>query len=169
MMLFSYNGLFAAEFQVPTLVQAFFVIQCLWTGIMGVLCTYDPKFSSAISETGVFRREGSKEKFAHPNVRSAWSVRGGSMFMVAAGALYFGTRETYLVALAAKLYQKEVRAQWATKGQETMELAVNQAAAMIMTVEAVAVMVVPVVEDLAVVGQVPVLVGQGNANINSEI
>ena len=39
----------------------------------------------------------------HPNVRGAWSVRGGSMFLVAAGALYFGTRETYLVAMAASL------------------------------------------------------------------
>ena len=105
-MIDSYNGLFAAEFQVPTLVQAFFVIQCAWTGIMGCLCTYDPAFSAAIAETGVFRREGSKEKIVHPNVRGAWSVRGGSMFLVAAGALFFGTRETYLVAMAAIIWRE---------------------------------------------------------------
>ena len=105
-MIASHNGLFAAEFQVPTLVQVFFVIQCLWTGMMGLLCTYDPALSSSISDTGVFRREGSKEKFVHPNVRGAWSVRGGSMFLVAAGALYFGTRETYLVAMAAIIWRE---------------------------------------------------------------
>ena len=96
----SYNGLFAAEFQVPTLVQAFFVIQMIWTGVMGTLITYDPAFSP-INDTGVFTRKGSKETVVHPNVRGAWSVRGGSMFLVAAGALFFGTRETYLVAMAA--------------------------------------------------------------------
>ena len=95
-----HNGLFDAEFQVPTLVQIFFVIQCIWTGVMGFLCTYDPAVSP-INDTGVFTRKGSKEQFVHPNVRGAWSVRGGSMFLVAAGALYFGTRETYLVAMAA--------------------------------------------------------------------
>ena len=95
-----HNGLFDAEFQVPTLVQLFFVIQCIWTGVMGFLCTYEPAFSP-INDTGVFTRKGSREQFVHPNVRGAWSVRGGSMFLVAAGALYFGTRETYLVAMAA--------------------------------------------------------------------
>ena len=102
-----YNGLFAAEFQVPTLVQVFFVIQCVWTGVMGVLCTYDPDFSP-INDTGVFVRKGSrsKDEFVHPNVRGAWSVRGGSMFLVAAGALFFGTRETYLVAMAAIMWRE---------------------------------------------------------------
>ena len=100
-----HNGLFAAEFQVPTLVQAFFVIQCIWTGVMGLLCTYDPEFSP-INDTGVFTRRGSKEQFVHPNVRAAWNVRGGSMFLVAAGALYFGTRETYLVAMAAIIWRE---------------------------------------------------------------
>ena len=94
------NGLFAASFQVPTLVQVFFVIQLIWTGTMGLLVTYDPTFSP-INDTGVFTRKGSKEQFVHPNVRGAWSVRGGSMFLVAAGALFFGTRECYLVAMAA--------------------------------------------------------------------
>ena len=101
----AYNGLFAAEFQVPTLVQAFFIIQCIWTGIMGLLITYDPTFSP-INDTGVFTRKGSKEQFVHPNVRGAWSVRGGAMFLVAAGALFFGTRETYLVALAAIIWRE---------------------------------------------------------------
>ena len=101
----SYNGLFAAEFQVPTLVQVFFVIQCVWTGIMGLLITYDPALSP-INATGVFTRKGSKEQAVHPNVRGAWSVRGGSMFLVAAGALFFGTRETYLVAMAAIVWRE---------------------------------------------------------------
>ena len=104
-MLDAYNGLFAADFQVPTLVQAFFVMQCLWTGVMGALCTYDPAWSP-ITENGVFAREGSRERVAHPNVRGAWSVRGGSMFLVAAGALYFGTRETYLVTMAAAIWRE---------------------------------------------------------------
>uniref|UniRef100_A0A7S3AIF8 Uncharacterized protein n=1 Tax=Haptolina ericina TaxID=156174 RepID=A0A7S3AIF8_9EUKA len=99
------NGLFAAEFQVPTLVQVFFVIQCIWTGVMGFLCTYDPALSP-INDTGEFTRKGSKEKLVHPNVRGSWCVRGGSMFLVAAGALYFGTRETYLVALAAIIWRE---------------------------------------------------------------
>ena len=98
-----HNGLFAADFQVPTLVQVFFVIQCLWTGVMGVLCTYDPTWSP-ITENGVFKRD--KETFVHPNVRGAWNVRGGSMFFVAAGALYFGTRETYIVTMAAALWRE---------------------------------------------------------------
>ena len=100
-----YNGFFAAAFQVPTLVQAFFVIQCVWTGCMGFLCTYDPALSP-INDTGVFTRKGSKEQFVHPNVRGAWSVRGGSMFLVSAGALYFGTRETYLVAMSAIIWRE---------------------------------------------------------------
>ena len=103
--IFAFNGLCAAEFRVPTLVQVFLVVQCIWTGVMGFLCTYNPAFSSCISDTGTFKREGSEaysdEKFVHPNVRAAWNVRGGSMFLVAAGALFFGTRETYLVAMAA--------------------------------------------------------------------
>tara|TARA_B110001452_G_scaffold153406_1_gene127636 strand:- start:154 stop:627 length:474 start_codon:yes stop_codon:yes gene_type:complete len=104
----AYNGLFPAHFQVPTLVQVFFVIQCVWTGVMGVLCTYDPAFASSFMDTGVFKRAGSKskEEFEHPNVRGSWSVRGGSMFLVAAGALYFGTRETYLTALAAIIWRE---------------------------------------------------------------
>jgi hypothetical protein len=101
----SYNGLFAATFQVPTLVQVFFIIQCVWTGVMGLLVTYDPTFSP-INDTGTFTRKGSKEQFVHPNVRGAWCVRGGSMFLVAAGALFFGTRETYLVAMAAILWRE---------------------------------------------------------------
>ena len=102
-MVASHNGLFAAEFLVPTLVQAFFVIQCIWTGCMGILCTYDPTFSP-INDWGTFKR--GKETFVHPNIRGAWSVRGGSMFLVAAGALYFGTRETYLVAMAAIIWRE---------------------------------------------------------------
>jgi hypothetical protein len=101
----SHNGLFAAEFLVPTPVQVFFVIQCLWTGVMGVLCTYDPEWSP-ITDNGVFTREGSKEKFVHPNVRGGWNVRGGSMFLVTAGALYFGTRETYIVAMASAIWRE---------------------------------------------------------------
>ena len=100
------NGLFAATFQCPTLVQVFFGIQCVWTGVMGLLCTYDPAFASSILDTGTFTRKGSKEQFVHPNVRAAWNVRGGSMFLVAAGALYFGTRETYLTALAAIIWRE---------------------------------------------------------------
>ena len=103
--MFSYNGLFAAEFLVPTLVQVFFVIQCIWTGVMGVLVTYNPNLSP-INDTGVFTRPGSKEQFVHPNVRGAWSVRGGSMFLVAAGALFFGTRETYLVAMTSIIWRE---------------------------------------------------------------
>ena len=70
---------------------------------MGVLCTYDPRWSP-ITENGVFSR--GQEKFIHPNVRGAWNVRGGSMFIVAAGALYFGTQETYLVAMAAATWRE---------------------------------------------------------------
>eukprot|EP00636_Phaeomonas_parva_P002073 CAMPEP_0118865932 /NCGR_PEP_ID=MMETSP1163-20130328/10026_1 /TAXON_ID=124430 /ORGANISM="Phaeomonas parva, Strain CCMP2877" /LENGTH=119 /DNA_ID=CAMNT_0006800201 /DNA_START=72 /DNA_END=432 /DNA_ORIENTATION=+ len=100
----SYIGLSAADFQVPTLVQVFFVIQCLWTGVLGVLCTFNPAFSP-ITDTGVFTRKGSEEKFVHPNVRGGWTSaavddhRGG-------GALYFGTRETYLVAVAAAIWRE---------------------------------------------------------------
>ena len=101
----AYNGLFAASFQVPTLVQLFFCIQLIWTGVMGCLITYDPSFSP-INDTGVYTKKGSKEQFVHPNVRGAWCVRGGSMFLVAAGALYFGTRETYLVAMAAIIWRE---------------------------------------------------------------
>jgi hypothetical protein len=107
----SHNGLFAASFQVPTLVQAFFIIQCVWTGSMGLLVTLDPRLSP-IGDTGVFVRSGSNKKdeeggsVENPNVRAAWSVRGGSMFLVAAGALFFGTRETYLVAMAAIIWRE---------------------------------------------------------------
>ena len=52
-----HNGLFAASFQLPTLVQVYFVIQSLWTGVMGVLCTFDPCWSP-ITDNGVFSREG---------------------------------------------------------------------------------------------------------------
>ena len=102
------NGLFAASFACPTLVQVFFIIQCVWTGVMGVLCTYNPANAAAIMDTGVFKRDEarSKEKFVHPNVRGAWCVRGGSMFLVAAGALYCGTLETYLVAIVAILWRE---------------------------------------------------------------
>ena len=72
---------------------------------MGMLVTYDPTFSP-INETGTFTRKGSKEQFVHPNVRGAWCVRGGSMCRGAAGALFFGTRETYLVAMAAILWRE---------------------------------------------------------------
>ncbi|EGB02678.1 hypothetical protein AURANDRAFT_68665 [Aureococcus anophagefferens] len=81
-MVAAHNGLFAVGFECPTLaragVQAFFVVQCLWTGSMGLLCTYDPAWSP-ITENGLFTR--GKEKFAHPNVRGGWNVRGGSMFL----------------------------------------------------------------------------------------
>jgi hypothetical protein len=33
-------------------------------------------------------------------------ARSGSMFLVSAGALYFGTRETYLVAMAAIIWRE---------------------------------------------------------------
>jgi len=42
----------------------------------------------------------------NPNVRAAWNVRGGSMTLVVAGALYFGTRETYIVAMMAILWRE---------------------------------------------------------------
>ena len=125
-------GLFDADFQVHTFVQIFFVIQCIWTGAMGLLCTYNPAFASCngvLSETGVFKRirwtrppmwyqppgstvkvqpnaQGSDEDLVHPNVRAAWNVRGGSMTIVVAGALYCGTRETYTVAMAAILWRE---------------------------------------------------------------
>mmetsp|Transcript_55534 Transcript_55534/g.152756 ORF Transcript_55534/g.152756 Transcript_55534/m.152756 type:complete len:180 (-) Transcript_55534:392-931(-) len=122
-------GLFDADFQVHTIVQIFFIIQCIWTGSMGVLCTYNPDFASCngvLSETGVFKRiswkpppmwyqppastvqpnDGSSEEFVNPNVRAAWNVRGGSMTLVVAGALYFGTRETYIVAMMAILWRE---------------------------------------------------------------
>ena len=98
-----HNGLFDAEFQVPTLVQLFFVIQCIWTGVMGFLCTYEPAFSP-INDTGVFTRKGSKEQFVHPNVRGAWSVRGGSMFLVAMAAITW--REAY-DCIELQLYKKD--------------------------------------------------------------
>ena len=162
-----HNGLFTADFQVNTLVQVFFVIQCIWTGCMGTLVTIDPNFSP-INEIGIFvRKPGTKksekgsrfllstlcagwvrkkdesdevaaidpkegtnlddasnldeasatdhkegknpvlihvqsiyftadnaeEEVVHPNVRGSWNVRGGSMTIVAAGALFMGTRE----------------------------------------------------------------------------
>ena len=187
-MSWQHAGLFPADFEVHTFVQIFFVIQCIWTGVMGFLCTYNPVFSSCLSETGVFKRiswtqapslwscrqkdaapadshcsttndvaevhkndvvididkpcgddvvpfdshcattddveaghkndvlpagshcattgHDKEELFVHPNIRSAWSVRGGSMTYVAAGALYFGTRETYTVAMAAILWRE---------------------------------------------------------------
>mmetsp|Transcript_38814 Transcript_38814/g.76957 ORF Transcript_38814/g.76957 Transcript_38814/m.76957 type:complete len:157 (+) Transcript_38814:61-531(+) len=103
MNLLGYNGLFVANFRAPTLVQIFFVIHCIWTGMMGILCTYDPSWSP-ITENGVFTRD--KEKFQHPNVRAAWCVRGGSMFIVAAGALFFGTWETYLIGMASAIWRE---------------------------------------------------------------
>ena len=63
-MLDAHNGLFAATFPAPTLVQMFLVVHCLWTGVMGVLCTWDPSFSP-ITENGVFKRDGSKDKILH--------------------------------------------------------------------------------------------------------
>ena len=166
-MSWQHAGLFAADFEVHTFVQIFLVIECVWTGVMGFLCTYDPVFSSCLSETGVFKRiswtqapslwscrqkdavpadshcsttddvvevhkndvvidiakpccddvvpfdshcatagDVKEELFVHPNIRSAWSVRGGSMTFVQAGALYFGTRETYIVAMAAILWRE---------------------------------------------------------------
>ena len=69
-MLDAHNGLFAATFPVPTLVQMFLVVHCLWTGVMGVLCTWDPSFSP-ITENGVFKRDGSKDKILHP-LSEAW-------------------------------------------------------------------------------------------------
>ena len=58
---------------------------------------------SPITENGLFTR--GKEKFTHPNVRVGWNVRGGSMFLCAAGALYHGTRETYETYLAAAIWR----------------------------------------------------------------
>ena len=100
-----HNELFSADFQVLTLVQVLYVIHCLWIGSMGILCTIDPSWSP-ITENGVFERVGTGEKFVHPNVRGGWNVRGGSMFIVTAGALYFGTRETYLVTMAAAIWRE---------------------------------------------------------------
>merc|ERR1712054_329906 len=55
------NGIFDADFACPTLVQVFFIIQCIWTGCMGVLVTYDPDFSP-INANGVFiRKPGTKK------------------------------------------------------------------------------------------------------------
>ena len=51
----SHNGIFDATFEVPTLLQVYFIIHCLWTGLMGILCTYDPSWSP-ITENGVFKR-----------------------------------------------------------------------------------------------------------------
>ena len=56
--LLSTNGLFAATFQCPTLVQVFFCVQCIWTGVMGTLITYEPALSP-INDTGTFVRKGS--------------------------------------------------------------------------------------------------------------
>ena len=84
----AYNGLFAASFQVPTLVQLFFCIQLIWTGVMGCLITYDPTFSPS---DGVYTKV--KGAVCTPTWRCL--VRqGGSMFLVAAGALFFGTRDS---------------------------------------------------------------------------
>ena len=47
----------------------------------------------------------SKEKFVHPNVRGGWNVRAG-MTLVTAGALYFGTRETYIIATAVAIWRE---------------------------------------------------------------
>ena len=97
------NGIFEATFEVPTLLQVYFIIHCLWTGLMGILCTYDPSWSP-ITENGVFKR--GKDTFTDPNVRGAWNVRGGSMFIVTAGALFFGIRECYLLAMAAAVWRE---------------------------------------------------------------
>ena len=56
-------------------------------------------YKSPITENGVFKR--GKDTFTDPNVRGAWNVRGGSMFIVTAGALFFGIRDCYLLAMAA--------------------------------------------------------------------
>ena len=76
---------------------------------MGILCTLDPAWSP-ITENGEFRKI-SKDKqdtytVTHPNVRGCWSVRGGSMFIVTAGALLFGTRESYIIAMAAATWRE---------------------------------------------------------------
>ena len=97
------KGLFEASFECTTLVQIFMVIHCIWVGVMGTLCTIDPSWSP-ITENGLFTR--GKEKFQCPNVRGGWNVRGGSMFIVAAGALYVGTRETYLIYLLAAIWRE---------------------------------------------------------------
>jgi len=60
-MSFWHAGIFPAQFQINTLVQIFFVIQCIWTGVMGVLVTIDPYFSP-INDVGVFvRKPGTKK------------------------------------------------------------------------------------------------------------
>ena len=51
------NGIFAATFQCPTLVHFFFIIQCIWTGVMGLIVTYDPT-KSPINDTGSFTKKG---------------------------------------------------------------------------------------------------------------
>merc|ERR1712151_681350 len=76
---------------------------------MGVLCTLDPSWSP-ITENGEFKKI-SKDKqdtytVTHPNVRGCWIVRGGSMFIVTAGALLAGTRESYIIAMAAATWRE---------------------------------------------------------------
>lgn len=88
-------GLFPADFAIHTFVQIFLVIECMWTGVMGLVCTYNPAFAACLSETGVFKRiswtrppallsckekavepadskvdtTGDAEEFVHPNIR----------------------------------------------------------------------------------------------------
>jgi hypothetical protein len=98
-------GFINADFEVNAFVQVYFIINCLWTGVMGLLCTYNPKLSP-ITENGTMTRKEDGEVFEDPNVRAGWNVRGGSMFFVFFLALVFGKRECYLVALAAGLWRE---------------------------------------------------------------
>ncbi|KAK7232497.1 hypothetical protein SO694_00032391 [Aureococcus anophagefferens] len=94
-MVAAHNGLFAAGFECPTLARA---------GVRRRRARTNARSAwSPITENGLFTR--GKEKFAHPNVRGGWNVRGGSMFLCAAGALYHGTRETYETYLAAAIWR----------------------------------------------------------------
>mmetsp|Transcript_58318 Transcript_58318/g.106660 ORF Transcript_58318/g.106660 Transcript_58318/m.106660 type:complete len:153 (-) Transcript_58318:68-526(-) len=104
-------GFIAADFEVHWFVQVYFIINCLWTGGMGALCTYNPKLSP-ITENGTMVRNKvtesgmEEEVFEDPNVRAGWNVRGGSMFLVFLLALVYGKKECYMVALAAALWRE---------------------------------------------------------------
>mmetsp|Transcript_1315 Transcript_1315/g.1994 ORF Transcript_1315/g.1994 Transcript_1315/m.1994 type:complete len:150 (+) Transcript_1315:228-677(+) len=99
-------GFIAADFDVNSSVQVFFIINCIWTGVMGALCTWNPKFSPITENGTMVRKDRKDEVFEDPNVRAGWSVRGGSMFLVYLLALVFGKRECYIVALAAGLWRE---------------------------------------------------------------
>lgn len=100
-------GFIDTDFDCHAFVQVYFIINCLWTGFMGTLCTLKPSLSP-ITENGTMVRKDDPngEVLQDPNVRGAWNVRGGSMFLVFLLALVFGKKECYFVALAAALWRE---------------------------------------------------------------